>query len=101
VRQIDISVSLVVVVCVVTSFRIRGIRHQTPNLGWRIHGSVEDTKLSTNKQHSLSYTPPRSEERKKTKKTFLIEHINHSYSRLEMSICNAQQTHMRVDVINL
>lgn len=77
VRQIDISVSLVVVVCVVTSFRIRGIRHQTLN------------------------TPPRSEERKKTKKTFLIEHINHSYSRLEMSIFNAQRTHMRVDVINL
>jgi hypothetical protein len=24
-------------------------------LGWRIHGSVEDTKLSTNKQHSLSW----------------------------------------------
>jgi hypothetical protein len=24
------------------------------SLGWRIHGSVEDTKLSTNKQHSLS-----------------------------------------------
>ena len=24
-------------------------------LGWRIHESVEDTKLSTNKQHSLSY----------------------------------------------
>jgi len=24
------------------------------NLGWRIHESVEDTKLSTNKQHSLS-----------------------------------------------
>jgi len=23
-------------------------------LGWRIHGSVEDTKLSTNKQHTLS-----------------------------------------------
>jgi hypothetical protein len=22
--------------------------------GWRIHGSVEDTKLSTNKQHSVS-----------------------------------------------
>ena len=75
-RQIDISVSLVVVVCVVTSFRIRGIRHQTPNTS-------------------------RSEERKKTKKTFLIEHINHSYSRLEMSIFNAQRTHMRVDVINL
>jgi hypothetical protein len=73
VRQIDISVSLVVVVCVVTSFRIRGIRHQTLN------------------------TPPRSEERKR----FLIEHINHSYSRLEMSIFNAQRTHMRVDVINL
>jgi hypothetical protein len=76
-RQIDISVSLVVVVCVVTSFRIRGIRHQTLN------------------------TPPRLKERKKTKKTFLIEHINHSYSRLEMSIFNAQRTHMRVDVINL
>jgi hypothetical protein len=32
---------------------------QTPSTrrrgpGWRIHGSVEDTKLSTNKQHSLS-----------------------------------------------
>jgi hypothetical protein len=24
------------------------------SLGWQIHGSVEDTKLSTNKQHSLS-----------------------------------------------
>ena len=24
-------------------------------LGWRIHESVEDTKLSTNKQHSLSF----------------------------------------------
>ena len=32
---------------------------QTPStrsrgLGWRIHESVEDTKLSTNKQHTLS-----------------------------------------------
>ena len=25
-------------------------------LGWRIHESVEDTKLSTNKQHSLSHS---------------------------------------------
>jgi hypothetical protein len=25
-------------------------------LGWQIHGSVEDTKLSTNKQHTLSMT---------------------------------------------
>ena len=23
--------------------------------GWRIHASVEDTKLSTNKQHTLSH----------------------------------------------
>ena len=34
-------------------------KSQTPStrsrgLGWRIHGSVEDTKLSTNKQHTLS-----------------------------------------------
>ena len=28
-------------------------------LGWRIHGSVEDTKLSTNKQHSLSLSIPK------------------------------------------
>jgi len=28
--------------------------HRSRGLGWRIHGSVEDTKLSTNKQHSLS-----------------------------------------------
>ena len=27
---------------------------QSRGLGWRIHGSVEDTKLSTNKQHTLS-----------------------------------------------
>ena len=27
-------------------------------LGWRIHGSVEDTKLSTNKQHSLVASSP-------------------------------------------
>jgi hypothetical protein len=26
--------------------------------GWRIHGSVEDTKLSTNKQHTLSLSTP-------------------------------------------
>ena len=25
--------------------------------GWRIHVSVEDTKLSTDKQHSLSFRP--------------------------------------------
>jgi hypothetical protein len=36
-------------------------KSQTPSTrrrgpGWRIHGSVEDTKSSTNKQHSLSYT---------------------------------------------
>ena len=28
-------------------------------LGWRIHGSVEDTKFSTNKQLSLSRSTPR------------------------------------------
>ena len=27
---------------------------QSRGLGWRIHGSVEDTKLNTNKQHTLS-----------------------------------------------
>jgi hypothetical protein len=27
---------------------------ESRGLGWRIHGSVEDTKLSTNKQHSHS-----------------------------------------------
>ena len=27
---------------------------QSCGLGWRIHESVEDTKLSTNKQHTLS-----------------------------------------------
>ena len=36
-------------------------KSQTPSSrrrgpGWRIHGSVEDTKLSTNKQHTLSHT---------------------------------------------
>ena len=37
-------------------------KSQTPSTrrrgpGWRIHGSVEDTKLSTNKQHTLSLSP--------------------------------------------
>ena len=31
---------------------------ESRGLGWRIHGSVEDTKLSTNKQHSLSPLSP-------------------------------------------
>ena len=30
-----------------------GSHHMSRGRGWRIHGSVEDTKLSTNKQHSL------------------------------------------------
>jgi hypothetical protein len=30
--------------------------HTSRGLGRRIHGSVEDTKLSTNKQHTLSHT---------------------------------------------
>jgi hypothetical protein len=33
--------------------------------GWRIHGSVEDTKLSTNKQHSLSHAPTDNPDRVK------------------------------------
>jgi hypothetical protein len=36
-----------------TDRNIRNIQRRCP--GWRIHGSVEDTKLSTNKQHSLSH----------------------------------------------
>ncbi len=35
-----------------TKPQISSTRRRGP--GWRIHGSVEDTKLSTNKQHSLS-----------------------------------------------
>ena len=34
---------------------IRGMNtSEGRSLGWRMHGSVEDTKLSTNKHHSLS-----------------------------------------------
>jgi hypothetical protein len=41
-------------------------RSQTPSTrisgpGWRIHGGVEDTKLSTNKQHTLSHNRQRSQ----------------------------------------
>ncbi len=32
-------------------------RFVSRGLGWRIHESVEDTKLSTNKQHTLSCAP--------------------------------------------
>ena len=34
--------------------KCRGLVELSRGLGWRMHGSVEDTKLSTNKQHSLS-----------------------------------------------
>jgi hypothetical protein len=37
------------------SFRTLQAKTLQTNLTWRIHGSVEDTKLSTNKQHSLSF----------------------------------------------
>ena len=40
-------------------FSIEHTRTRPRGLGWRIHGSVEDTKLSTNKQHHLSLTRPR------------------------------------------
>ena len=33
-----------------------GVRYQSRGPGWRIHGGVEDTKLSTNTQHTLSLT---------------------------------------------
>jgi hypothetical protein len=35
-------------------------RSMRTTIGWRIHASVEDTKLSTNKQHSLSLALSRS-----------------------------------------
>ena len=38
----------------------RSVPIMSRGLGWRIHESVEDTKLSTNKQHSLSHTATRS-----------------------------------------
>ena len=40
--------------CVHTYTKPQTSSTQSRGLGWRIHESVEDTKLSTNKQHSLS-----------------------------------------------
>ena len=40
--------------CVHTDTKPQISSTQSRGLGWRIHGSVEDTNLSTNKQHSLS-----------------------------------------------
>jgi hypothetical protein len=40
--------------CVHTYTKPRTSSTRSRGLGRRIHGSVEDTKLSTNKQHSLS-----------------------------------------------
>ncbi len=40
--------------CVHTYTKPQTSSTRSRGLGWRIHGSVEDTKLSTNKQHSLS-----------------------------------------------
>ena len=40
--------------CVHTDTKPQTSSTRSRGLGWRIHGSVEDTKLSTNKQHTLS-----------------------------------------------
>jgi hypothetical protein len=42
--------------------------------GWRIHGGVEDTKLSTNKQHSLSYTEFLHTDMKYRRAPFTVAH---------------------------
>ena len=44
--------------CVHTYTKPQTSSTRSRGLGWRIHGSVEDTKLSTNKQHSLSASSP-------------------------------------------
>jgi len=43
--------------CVHTYTKPKTSSTRSRGLGWRIHGSVEDTKLSTNKQHSLMWKP--------------------------------------------
>jgi hypothetical protein len=43
--------------CIHTYTKPQTSSTRSRGLGRRIHGSVEDTKLSTNKQHSLSVTP--------------------------------------------
>jgi len=40
--------------CVHTYTKPQTSSTRSRGLGWRIHESVEDTKLSTNKQHTLS-----------------------------------------------
>ena len=40
--------------CVHTYTKSQTLSTRRRGPGWRIHGSVEDTKLSTNKQHTLS-----------------------------------------------
>ena len=42
--------------CVHTYTKPQTSSTRSRGLGWRIHESVEDTKLSTNKQHTLSQT---------------------------------------------
>jgi hypothetical protein len=46
--------------CVHTYTKPQTSSTRSRGLGWRIHESVEDTKLSTNKQHSLSLSRPSS-----------------------------------------
>jgi len=43
--------------CVHTYTKPRTSSTRSRGIGRRIHGSVEDTKLSTNKQHTLSLSP--------------------------------------------
>ena len=59
-------------------------------LGWRIHESVEDTKLSTNKQHSLSLAQTESSLRKVVTVQDGFEQCGHLLqANLRRSACHA------------
>ena len=65
-------------------------------LGRRIHGSVEDTKLSTNKQHSLTrmgLLDPSPKAFKQRRGTYF-----YYYNRAAIGLACAQATAMRIDI---
>jgi hypothetical protein len=59
--------------CVHTYIKPQTSSTRSRGPGWRIHGSVEDTQLSTNKEHSLSSSLMKQKKKAKIALSFASE----------------------------
>jgi hypothetical protein len=61
-------------------------------LGWRIHGSVEDTKLSTNKQHTLSQRQNQDQHANGKEGNFNSRQVIHQYNNTPLQWVTLHKT---------